>query len=761
MTAGVSYTCRAWRTYHTFMKRSILACSLLAAATGAVFLRAQPADLRAKFDAYDTNKDGEIAGAEMDAAPILPRLDLDGDGKLTLVEATKALRQQGAAPGASASASNDRRLFDHLDKNKDGLLSTDEMPRKQWFNRIDLDGNGSVTFEEAGKAVAKLKALGEAIPAIPGAPGSASESPPVETKAEDLKESPQILKGSDHGVGRLLPDLLLRDMKGGERKLSEHLAGTQGMVVAFFGATCPISGKLGPELARLEKDVQVQKVGMILVCPVAAETAEDIQKFVSSHGLVSPVIHDRDGQLCTALAATTTTESFLIDSARTLAYRGAVNDQYGLGYSKEKPTKNYLREAIAAVMDHKLPDVDATSAPGCALDLKKDAQVAQNAVTYHNQISRIMQRSCIECHRQGSVGPFSLETYEDVIENAGMIRKQVERGVMPPWFAAAQPEGEESPWINDCSLSTRDKADLLAWLASDRPKGNLADAPAKLSFPAQWQMGEPDVVLQLPRAVDIKAEGTMPYQFLTVSTDFAEDRWVQGYEILPTDASVVHHVIVQVHKKGAKLIDRGEGAEGYWAAYVPGNTHHLWPEGFAKKLPAGATVSFQIHYTPNGKATQDQLRMGLRFAKAEPRFVVHTAAVTQHRLNIPPGESDHVVTKVQDVPFDMNVMAYVAHMHVRGKAFKFEVTRPDESREVLLDIPRYDFNWQLRYDYARPKLLPRGSQVKITAVFDNSEKNPANPDPTKTVHWGQQTFDEMMIGYIEYYTPNKGDVAAR
>jgi hypothetical protein len=191
------------------------------------------------------------------------------------------------------------------------------------------------------------------------------------------------------------------------------------------------------------------------------------------------------------------------------------------------------------------------------------------------------------------------------------------------------------------------------------------------------------------------------------------------------------------------------------------NTHNHWPEGFAKKLPAGATMSFQIHYTPNGKATQDQLKIGLHFAKETPRYIVHTAAVTNTRLSIPAGVANHVEVKEQTVPFDMNVLAYMAHMHVRGKAYKFEVTKPDGSHEILLDIPRYDFNWQLRYNYAQPRLLPRGSKVTTTAIFDNSDKNPANPDPTKTVRWGQQTFDEMMIGYIEYYTPFTADVAVK
>lgn len=715
-------------------------------------LTAQDAVVEQKFKGFDKNGDGLISGEEMKAADYLPKLDLDGNGSLTLDEAKKAVAQTVAAQAAQKKKTNPGKTgvpaFDDLDKNGDGLLTLDELPQKKWMRFLDQDRNGEVTLAEASEAMSKLKRKGM----LP------DETAPSKPANEDpaLTEAPKVLKAAEHGVGHLVPDLVLKDLSGQDQPLTQRLQGSQGMIIAFFGATCPISSKLGPELARLEKDAQAQQVKMLLICPVAAESEADIQKFIATHGLTSPVIHDADSRLSQTLAATTTTEVFLLDAARTLVYRGAINDQYGLGYAKEKPNKTYLRDALASMREGTTPVIAATTAPGCALDLKKAAVTAQTAVTYHHQISRILQANCVECHRQGGAGPFSLESYDDVIENAGMIRKQVERGVMPPWFAAEPPSGQHSLWINDTSLAAQDKQDLLTWLASDRPKGDVADAPKARHFSKEWSLGEPDAIVQLPQPVSIKAEGTMPYQFITAPTHFDEDRWVQGYEIMPTDRSVVHHVIVQVHPKGSDVRDRGEGLEGYWAAYVPGNAAHVWPEGFAKKLPAGATISFQIHYTPNGKKTQDQLRMGLVFAKAPPRYVVHTAAVAHPRLNIPAGEAHHVEVKEQNVPMDMNIMAYMAHMHVRGKAFKFEVTPPGGASEVLLDIPRYDFNWQLRYDYAQPKFLPRGSKVKITAVFDNSDQNPANPDPTQNVRWGPQTVDEMMIGYFEYYTPNEG-----
>lgn len=719
-------------------------------------------ETEAKFRQYDQNSDGVISGREFEGHAILPGLDSDKDGRLTLLEAklalVKKLRESGAGqteasapPSSQPGGVTGVAEFDRLDKNRDGKLTADELPQKRWMRFLDGNQNGEVTVAEATEAMLRLRDKKK------GAAQDLKPAPPAD-RDPALKEAPVQLKAADAGVGRLVPDVTLDS----GATLSSHIKNQRGLVIALFGATCPISNKLGPELARIEAYCRARALTFVPVCPVPAESAEEIQKFVSDHKISSAVFHDRKGQLVQALNASTTTEVFVLDSARTLIYRGAVNDQYGLGYSRDKASRHYLLDALKALLASETPAVAATTAPGCALDLPQGGKTAvvESAVTYHNQISRIMQANCVTCHRDGAVGPFSLESYEDVIEHAGMIRKQVERGAMPPWFAAKPPEGEHSLWMNDTSLSAKDKQDLLGWLASDRPKGNPADAPARIKFPKDWVHGEPDAIVQIPQPIKIRAEGTMPYQFVTAPTSFSEDRWVQGYELLPTDRSVVHHVIVQVHPKGSKVSDRGEGAEGYWAAYVPGNSGHIWPEGFAKKLPAGATVSFQIHYTPNGRTTEDQLKLGLHFAAKPPRYVVHTAAVAHPRLRIPAGAPDHVEVKEQAVPMDMNLLGCMAHMHVRGKAFKFEVTPPGGTAEVLLDIPRYDFNWQLRYDYAKPRFLPKGSRVRITAVFDNSEGNPANPDPGREVRWGQQTFDEMMIGYFEYYTANS-DVALK
>jgi mono/diheme cytochrome c family protein len=527
-------------------------------------------------------------------------------------------------------------------------------------------------------------------------------------------------------------------------------------------ATCPVSKRYIPSVAKLQNELAAQNIALLLVNPFASETADEIKSQLTEAGITAAYVHDKEKKLAALLQARTTTEVFLLDPTRTLVYRGAFDDQYGINYNLDAPKHRYLHDAIAAFLKNESPHIAATAAPGCELDLGSAPKLAASPVTYHRDVARILQQNCVTCHRDGGIAPFALDDIEEFKDRAKVIKRVISEGTMPPWFAALDKDATTNPWANDCSLSAKDKADLIAWIeSSDRPLGNVAEAPAKRTYPAEWSIGTPDLVIPLSRAYDIKADGFMPYAFDVVDTDIAEDKWVTAYEILPSERDVVHHVIVQVHEKGSDARDREEGAGGYWAIYVPGNGACVYPEGFARKIPAGARVSFQIHYTPSGKAKKERLRMGLVFAKTAPQYEVKTLALANNRIAIPPGASHHVETQTRRVPFDIPITGYMAHMHIRGKAFKYEVTYADGKTETLLDIPRYDFNWQLRYDYKQPKLIPRGSTLTITAVYDNSTENKANPDPTKLVKWGSQTVDEMMLGYFEYFVPLSAKVAVR
>ena len=664
------------------------------------------------------------------------------------------------SPTTRATARNYERIFKALDKNRDGKLTREESGGATWFDRFDLNRDGVVTLEETRLVAAQQPRRGGLAGgrALPGQPEGE-----ISTADDSPRQGPKVLPASEHGVGRLMADLSFTDLNGKSGKLSDF-KNSKALVIAFTSTSCPLTKKYAPTLARLEKEFSPKGVAFLLVNPTATDSFDSIKTVRQDNGLASRYVHDHDGKFTGALGAQTTTEVFVLDAARTLAFRGAVDDQYGLGYSLAAPRQNYLKDALTAVLAGQAPTVAATEAPGCVLEREKSTRPLANDITYHNRISRLVQNKCLECHRSGGVAPFSMANYADLKSHAGMIRKQVERGAMPPWFAAPAQAGERSHWANDRSLAAADKADLLAWLTSEKPLGNPADAPLARTFPTGWQIGQPDLVLQLPRPVPVKATGVMPYQTLTAETTLTEDKWVRAYEVQPTAREVVHHVIVKVHERGAKSHGGADGnaadeREGFFAVYVPGNSHATFPDGFAKKLPAGATVSFQIHYTPNGKATSDQLKLGLVFAQEPPRHTLHVTGLVNAAFNIPPGSASHEVTTHIRLPFDATLTGFMPHLHVRGKAARYEATLPDGTKKLLLDVPRYDFNWQLHYGFAEPLTLPRGTTLNFTAWYDNSANNPANPDPTKAVRWGPQTYDEMMLGYVEYFVPAQKSLA--
>ncbi len=739
----------------------LLALVLLAAGIGLAESK-KGGKAEAIFKRADLNGDGKVSKEELPNEETFARFDVNGDGVITLEEGREVLEKAGASSGGGASegtpteSSPPERIFDYLDKNHDGVLTDDELPQQaRRLKALDLDKDGRITRVEALEGIKRYQEKNGITPPASPTPGEPGEA------AKPVVIGPDVIKGGDVGVGRQVPDFTFVTLEGKEQRLSEVASG-KGVVIAFTSVTCPVSQRYAPVLGRLQKVLGEKGVALLVVDPFASEEPAEITAGLAQRGLSAPCVHDKEKAVTAILGARSTTEVFLVDPKRTLIYRGAIDDQYGLTYNLDAPRQSYLADAVQAMLSGALPHVAATNAPGCELDHPGENRVAGTAVTYHRDVARILQQNCVQCHHDGGIAPFALDDLAEVQDRARTIKRVLENGQMPPWFAAPAPEGSESPWVNDCSLGGRDKADLLAWLDSkDRPLGDEKDAPTKLQFTGEWSIGTPDLVVQIPKPFSIKAEGYMPYQFAVAQTTLTEDKWVAAYEVLPTERAVVHHVIVQVHEKGSKVRNRDEGVGGFFAAYVPGNGSRVYPEGFARKLPAGATVSFQIHYTPCGRPVEEQVRIGLVFAKTPPRYELGTLAIADKDLNIPPGDPSHVETTERATPFDVNAMAFMPHMHVRGKSFRYELTRPDGKQEVLLDIPRYDFNWQIRYELKQPLLLPRGSRVKLTATFDNSAANKANPDPTKLVHWGQQTYDEMMIGYIEYFTPIGSSVAAR
>jgi thiol-disulfide isomerase/thioredoxin/mono/diheme cytochrome c family protein len=663
-------------------------------------------------------------------------------------------------------------LYPQADTNGDGILTDaeeDAVSRLalQRYPRADRDRDGVLSDVEKQRLLRTLAhraPLQSASPATGAAATTTSlESTPIHSTGVEspLRQGPHPVKSGEHGIGRQIPDLVFTDIAGKQQKLSDF-ATHKALVFAMTGTGCPLCLKYAPSLAAIEQQYLERGVAFVFVNPNQSEQLEQLQDAVNTHGFHGPYVRDGEKRLLGALGAETTTEVFLLDRVRTLVYRGAVDDQYGFAYALDAPHTSYLTDALDAVLAGTTPQTQATTAPGCELLYDKTSET-QTSITYHNRVSRIVQANCIECHRKGGIAPISLESYQEVKDYAAMIRNVVHRGTMPPWFAAPQPASKEEEnhslhWSNDRSLTAQEKSDLFAWIQAGSPEGDPANAPIPKTFPGGWLIGKPDAVFEFPRPIPIKATGIMPYKHVTVETNLPEDKWVQAIEVRPGKLDVVHHVIVSVQEGESKL----DECNGYWGAYVPGNSTLVYPGGYARRLPKGAKLCFQMHYTPNGTATEDSTRIGVVFARQPPRHEVHVAALANSRISIPPHAGNHREVAELRLPYDVQIMSFLPHMHLRGKAARYEALTVN-GEETLLDIPRYDFNWQLLYRLAEPRMLHRGDTIRFTGWFDNSMHNPANPDPDKTVCWGRQTEDEMHIGYVEYVVPGAkpGEPVAR
>lgn len=561
--------------------------------------------------------------------------------------------------------------------------------------------------------------------------------------------SPSPLKPSAVGVGRWLSDLSFTDAQGKSATLSQ-IAGPQGLVIAVHRLNCPLSMKFSPALARVMRDYAGKGFGFLVVNSLASATPESLLAAAKEYGFSAPYAIDADRSLLKALQARSSTEVFVLDRARTLVYRGPLSDQYDLTGSLAAPTKHYLVDALEAVLASRDPQVKALEAPGCALGIAP-VQEDLRRVTYHNRISRLMQVNCQSCHRAGGVAPFPLVTYDDILDFKPMIAQVVRQKLMPPWFASPQ----HGQWGNDRSLTPEDEKALLHWLDGESVEGEVTDAPVAKVWPQTWVIGQPDLVLETKETFSIPAEGIMPYQYTIVKNPLDRDVWIKSMEIRNTSPAVVHHVLVLLRKPGAKPEgrrgDREEpsGIDGFFAALVPGSSSVRFGDGLARRLPKGMDLVFQLHYTPNGKPATDRASLGLVFATEEPKHEVIASSAYDVDFAIPPGAPNHEVKAQHVFSAPTRLMAFMPHMHLRGKAFRYELEIPGRGREVLLDVPRYDFNWQLRYELAVPRDVPKGAILHATAWYDNSSGNKWNPDPKATVYFGEQTHEEMMIGYFE------------
>jgi len=384
--------------------------------------------------------------------------------------------------------------------------------------------------------------------------------------------------------------------------------------------------------------------------------------------------------------------------------------------------------------------------------------------TFTKDVAPILQKHCQSCHRPGEAAPFPMLTYEQTRPWAAAMKIAVTEKRMPPWFA----DPKFGHFANERSMAAEEIRTLVSWANAGAPKGAAEDMPPVKSFVEGWGIATPDIVFQLPRPFSVPASGMVEYQYVIVPTGFTEDKWVQVLELRPTDRAVVHHSIAYLREPGSNYFkDQKPGVffeapppktdektdtsalpSDFLVGYAPGQPPEVLHPGEGKLIKAGSDIVFEVHYTPNGTATTDQTKLGLIFTKAPPKERVLTLSASNGTFKIPPGDPNYRVDATFEVRKDVTLVALHPHMHARGKDFEYRLIFPDGRKETILSVPAYNWHWQLWYNLTDPMDLPQGTKIECTAHFDNSPNNPENPDPTKTVIWGQQSWDEMMVGFF-------------
>jgi len=366
---------------------------------------------------------------------------------------------------------------------------------------------------------------------------------------------------------------------------------------------------------------------------------------------------------------------------------------------------------------------------------------SENNVTFNKDVAPIFYKNCTGCHRPGEIAPMSLLTYNDARPWAKSIREKVANRDMPPWHA----DPRYGEWRNDRRISQDAINTILAWVNNGAKEGDPKDLPPMPEYTPGWRIGKPDQTFSAPEQA-VPAEGVVDYQYLSVPTNFKEDRWITSAEIRSSAHAVVHHVIVFVQEPGATSRLQGKLLVGF----APGEDPAVFRPGFGRKIPAGSNLLFQIHYTPNGTATKDVTTVGLIYAKTPVEHTVVTRPVLQTAFEIPAGHPNYEVKSSFTFNEAAQLYSFMPHMHLRGKDFEYKAVFPDGTSKILLSVPRYDFSWQTYYVLKEPIAVPKGTRIECVAHFDNSTNNKYNPDPTKAVRWGDQTWEEMMIGWTSF-----------
>ena len=553
----------------------------------------------------------------------------------------------------------------------------------------------------------------------------------------------------------------------GRRYDSQALASSKASVFLFISGQCPISNVYTPRLVALEEKFAKQGVLMFAVYSDRQETLSDVTKHAKERGIVFPVVRDATATLADQLGAKTTPEAVLLDPRGDVKYRGRIDDNP----VATRVTSHDLEDAIAAVVAGRPVRAAEVLAIGCAIRRPdRPVAAAPGVPTYARDVARILRDKCEGCHRPGEVAPFSLQTYQQASAWAPDIKKYTQGRQMPPW----KPEPGYGDFKDESriNLTDRERTTLAAWADAKAPLGDPRQVPPPRVFPAGWQLGEPDMVVQPDKEYHLAADGEDVYRHFVVKTNFSEDRYLSAVEVRPGNRAIVHHVIAYVDsvpdaegKYASEKLELAthDGQPGYTSfggpgfvptgimgGWAPGNDAQLLPDGIGIFLPKGSRLSLEVHYHKDGKPETDLTKLGVHFCRSTVNKRISGLFALNFGFKIPPGADRHEVRATSTVAEDSHVLVVTPHMHLLGREMKIWAELPDGTEKPLVWVKDWDFNWQNSYFLKEPLAAPKGTKIHLVAYYDNSDKNPRNPNRTspRTVGWGEQTTDEMCVAFV-------------
>ena len=574
-------------------------------------------------------------------------------------------------------------------------------------------------------------------------------------------------KPSVERLGEKIQSVTFKHDAGKAVRLKD-LTGTKAVVVVFLSFECPVSTASCPALARLAKAYAGRGIAFVGVCTNQDEDAAQAARHGRDFGLPFPVFMDRRLAAARAFKAAVTPEAFVLDGKFVVRYRGRIDNGYAARLKKNRQTTRHdLQAALDELLAGKPVSEPATRAVGCPIERATEA--AGGKVTFYRDVLPVLQNRCQTCHRPGEVGPFSLMTYHQAVNWSDDIKEYTRSRQMPPWKPVEGPA-----FHNDRRLSEREIATLAAWVDGGTPKGDPTEAPAPRRFVPGWQFGKPDLVLTVDKDFQIGASGRDLFRCFVLPTNLPEDKYVTAVEVRPGNPRVVHHALLfldtsgqgrqlqqaeQQRKGDPAAADVGPGysvamgvgfaPRGGLGGWAPGQMPRHLPEGTAYHLPRGADVVVQLHYHRDGRVEKDRTRVGLYFAKAPVSRHFQSVVIPGRFFAIPVGTAPYRVTGSTWVRQDCDVHSVMPHMHMLGREIKVTMVPPSGPARTLVAIKDWDYNWQETYWFEHAIAVKAGTRFDIEARYDNSAKNPNNPNsPPRTVFFGEQTTNEMCFGFL-------------